>query len=76
MNHIGELAQLIIACASAYNVWQTWRVRAKARQLISDVKEIKQQTDGINAQLVKVTGEAEHAKGLKEGQTKSNAERP
>lgn len=61
MGHIGEIAQLITAVVLALNFIQSWR---NGRTL----KEVKQQTNGINDQLLKVTGEAKYAEGIKHGE--------
>ncbi len=61
MGHIGEIAQLITAVVLALNFIQSWR---NGRAL----KEVKQQTNGINDQLLKVTGEAKYAEGIKHGE--------
>jgi hypothetical protein len=60
MGHIGEIAQLLTAIVLALNYIQSWR---NGRAL----KDVKEQTDGINSKLVRVTGEAEHAKGMIQG---------
>jgi hypothetical protein len=61
MNYIGEIAQLITAIVLALNFWQSWR---NGRAL----KEVQEQTNGINAHLVKVVGEAKYAEGIKHGE--------
>jgi len=61
MGHIGEIAQLITAVVLALNFIQSWR---NGRAL----KEVKEQTNGINDQLLKVTGEAKYAEGIKHGE--------
>jgi len=60
MTHLGEIAQLITSVVLALNFIQSWR---NGRAL----KDVKAQTDGINSRLVRVTGEAEHAKGVIQG---------
>lgn len=61
MGRIGEIAQLITAIVLALNYIQS---RRNGRVL----KDVKDQTDGINAQLVKATGEVKFAEGVKHGE--------
>ena len=61
MSHLADIAQLITAIVLALNFWQSWR-NGRA------IKSVQVQTDGINAHLVKVTGEAKYAAGVKHGE--------
>jgi hypothetical protein len=61
MGRIGEIAQLITAIVLALNYIQSRR----NGRMLNDVKE---QTNGINNQLIKVTGEAKYAEGIKHGE--------
>jgi hypothetical protein len=61
MSSIGEIAQLITAIVLAFNCWQSWR---NGRS----IKQVAEQTDGINKQLVAVTAEKEFAAGVKHGE--------
>lgn len=65
---LGEAAQFIMACVLAFNCWQTWDTGRRAKIIKADVAEIKHQTNGINAQLLKVTGDAKYAEGVKHGE--------
>lgn len=73
MNSIGEVAQLIAALVLAFNCWQAWNNGRNAKKIGDEVTLIKEQTDGISAKLVKVTGEAEHAKGVLQGALQEQA---
>jgi hypothetical protein len=64
MDHVGEIAQLITAIVLALNCLQSWR---NGR----NIQQVAKQTDGINKQLVKVTGEAKFAEGVKQGENNS-----
>lgn len=59
---------LITSCTSAGALIVSLRNGERAKRIGAAVKEIAVQTDGINAQLVKVTGEAKFAEGLKQGE--------
>jgi hypothetical protein len=79
VDHLAELVQILTAAglaltgmSSAFNVYLTWSNGQRAKKIASVVYDIRKQTNGINDQLVKVTGEAEFAKGLKEGETRSS----
>jgi hypothetical protein len=74
MSHLGDIASILTAigllltgCSSAFNIFLTWRNGKKAEKIVGAINVIKEQTDGISAKLVKVTGEAEHAKGMLQG---------
>ena len=78
MNHIADIAQIMTAIglaltgmASAFNVFLTWRNGIRAKSISEMVHTIKNQTNGISEQLIKVTGEAEHAKGVLQGRTEN-----
>jgi hypothetical protein len=66
---ITAIGLALTGLASAFNVYLTWRNGVRARIIATNVEVIKAQTDGINQTLVKVTGEAEHAKGLLQGRS-------
>jgi hypothetical protein len=72
---LGDAAQTIGACVLAFNAWQSWRNGRLARKAIAATEELAPvvrkvaiQTDGINQQLVKVTGEQKYAEGVKHGE--------
>jgi hypothetical protein len=72
---LGDVAQTIGACVLAFNAWQSWRNGRLARKslaategLVPVVQAVAIQTDGINQQLVKVTGEQKFAEGVKHGE--------
>ena len=52
----------------AFNCWQSWRNGHKATKIAEAVTEIKAQTDGLTKQLVKTTGDAKFAAGVKKGE--------
>jgi hypothetical protein len=75
MTSLGDVAQTIGACVLAFNAWQSWRNGRLARKaiavtegLVPVVQAVAIQTDGINQQLVKVTGEQKFAEGVKHGE--------
>jgi hypothetical protein len=57
---ITSLASLVAACGSSLavimGVWNSWKI-----------KEIHAATNGMKAELVRVTGDAKFAEGVKEG---------
>jgi hypothetical protein len=65
---LGDLAQAVIAITVSINCWQSWKNGRKAEKIVNAVELVKQQTDGITKELVKVTAKAEFAKGLKQGE--------
>lgn len=74
MNHLGDIAQILTAigllltgCSSTFGAVQSWRNGKRADRITGTLDVIKEQTDGINSKLVKVTGESEHAKGMLQG---------
>jgi hypothetical protein len=74
LSHVADIAQVLTALglsltglASAFNVFLTWRNGVRGKFIAETVHRIKTQTDGMSAQLVQVTGEAEHAKGVLQG---------
>lgn len=72
MEHLGDIAQLITAIAVAYNIWQTWRVRKKSRQIMTDVADVKEQTNGLNSKILELTGDAKFNEGLLQGRHEGN----
>lgn len=58
---------LLTGISSAFNVLISWRNGERAKKIVGEIEVIKTQTDGINSKLVRVTGEAEHAKGVIQG---------
>lgn len=68
MEYVTPLAQLITAVALAFNCWQSWHNGRKADSIVATVADIREQTNGINSQLVKVVGEAKYAEGIKHGE--------
>ena len=76
MTSLGDVAQTIGACVLAFNAYQSWRNGRLARKtaekvtaLLPIVEAVAVQTDGINEQLVKVTGEQKYAEGVKYGES-------
>jgi len=72
---LGDVAQTIGACVLAFNAYQSWRngrlakkALSKVDALVPVVEAVALQTDGINQQLVKVTGEKKYAEGVKYGE--------
>ena len=72
---LGDVAQTIGACVLAFNAYQSWRNGRLARKtaekvtaILPIVESVAVQTDGINEQLVKVTGEQKYAEGVKHGE--------
>ena len=72
---LGDVAQTIGACVLAFNAYQSWRNGRLARKAVEKVtalmpivEAVAVQTDGINQQLVKVTGEQKYAEGVKHGE--------
>jgi hypothetical protein len=68
MEYIGPIAQLITAMVLAATFVQSFRNGQKANQIAEAVSKIKEQTNGINAQLVRATGEVKFAEGVKHGE--------
>jgi hypothetical protein len=59
---VGAVATVIVSLINAVFLFMGHERGKRNEQNISDLKE---QTNGIQAKLVKVTGEAEFAKGVK-----------
>ena len=79
MGHLADVVQILTAVglaltgmSSAFNVYLTWHNGQRAKKIANVVYGIQQQTNGINDRLVKVTAEAEFAKGVKEGEARSS----
>ena len=75
MSSLGDTAQIIGACVLAFNAYQSWRNGRIAKKAVAKIEETKAvievvaaQTNGINAHLVAVVGEAKYAEGLKAGE--------
>jgi len=73
---LGDAAQAIGACVLAFNAYQSWRNGRLAKRTVEKiaailpiVEAVAVQTDGINEQLVKVTGEQKYAEGVKHGES-------
>jgi hypothetical protein len=60
LSDLGGLGTFIFSLVAVWNAYRSYR-NAKVLQ------KLEANTDGINRALVKVTGEAEHAKGVKLG---------
>lgn len=80
MAHIGDFASLftalgifLTAVTSFAAFVQSWRNGKVAQATASAVVDIKKQTDGINEQLVKVTGKAALAEGTAAGIVEGHA---
>ena len=71
MPSFAEIAQLMTAGALVFNCWQTWRNGRHAKDIKSEVADIKKQTNGITEKLLQVTKDAEFAKGVKQGENNS-----
>jgi hypothetical protein len=75
---VGALTTVIISIINAFIALRSAeRGRVIHNNVIETkvaVAELKEQTDGLATALVKVTGQAEHAKGLKEGKAEERAE--
>lgn len=74
MVSLGDVAQTVAACVLAFNAWQSWRngraVKRAERKIDANEKTLKvvqEQTNGLNAQLLSVTGAAKYAEGLRHG---------
>jgi hypothetical protein len=65
---LSDLAQVVIAGTVVFTAWQSWRNGKRGAGIAAVVADIRDQTDGINASLVKVTGEAKYAEGVKHGE--------
>ncbi len=69
---IGSLTTVVLATINGFFAYaansRSKRNEGHIVETRNAVTDIKRQTDGINDQLLKVTGEAEFAKGLKEGE--------
>ena len=79
---LGDVAQTIGACVLAFNAYQSWRNGRLARKtaekvtsLIPIVESVVEQTNGINRQLVMVTGEQKYAEGVKQGEKNKHNEK-
>lgn len=57
---IVEATSMVTALGVLFNIWTSLRNHTK-------IAEVQLQTNGLNAHLVKLTGETEFAKGLKQG---------
>ena len=70
---IGALATVIVSGVNAAFAWSAnSRSQRNEKHLLdtrADVGRLITQTDGITEKLCRVTGEAEHAKGVLEGKT-------
>ena len=64
--HISAIAQLISACALAYNIWQTWRVKR-------NVKKIEIAANGMQEALLAATGKSSLAEGTAAGLVEGHA---
>jgi hypothetical protein len=58
---VTALAQLVTAIVLALNFWQSWK-NGRA------IKAVQLQTDGLSDHLVRVTGDAKYAEGVKHGE--------
>ena len=67
MPTLTEVTQFIIAVTVAYNVWQTWRVKA-------NVQKIEIATNSMKDALVKATGDAAMAQGTAIGLERGRSE--
>lgn len=67
MPGLGEIAQALIALTVLFNGWQSYKNGQRAKGISADVKEVITATNGLTQKLVKVTGEAEFAKGVEAG---------
>ena len=75
MSHLSDIVQILTAIglaltgvSSAINVVMTFMNGRHARQISRTVDAIQLQTNGLNDKLLQVTGDAEYAKGLKQGE--------
>ena len=69
---IGAVATVMVSAVNAAFAWSS-NIRSKRNEqhLIdakTDVSKLVTQTDGITSSLIRLTGEAEHAKGVIEGE--------
>jgi hypothetical protein len=83
MNHIPDITQLVVAIGICINsmvaaaAWiQSYRNGKKSTEIAAHVAVIQKQTDGINKQLVEVTGKAALAEGKAIGLEQGRAENP
>jgi hypothetical protein len=72
---LGDAAQMIVALTVVFNAFQSWSNGRRARKLAAKldhtteiVETVKAQTDGINDQLLKATGEVKFAEGVAHGE--------
>lgn len=79
MPSLGDVAQAIAACVLVFNAWQSWRngrAMKRAEQKIEASEErlkvVQEQTNGLNAKLVEVTGAARYAEGVQHGKRTSD----
>lgn len=63
----GDFGQLLTGLASVGAMVLSWLNR-------SDIREVKHATNSMKDELVKVTGESEHAKGVIQGVIQARAE--
>jgi hypothetical protein len=75
MAHLSEVVQILTALglcltgvSSAVNVVLTLINGRNTRQIAKTIDVIHTQTNGLNEKLLTVTGDAEFAKGLKQGE--------
>ena len=70
---IGAIATVLVSAVNAAFAWNaSSRMKTNEQHLLdtkADVGRLITQTDGITKELCKVTGEAEHAKGVLQGKT-------
>jgi uncharacterized membrane protein YccC len=60
----GDISQLIIACAIAFNVWQGWRNGRK-------IDVVHDATNSMKDALVESTSKESYARGVKQGEASS-----
>jgi hypothetical protein len=59
---------MIGACVLVFNCYQTYRNGQRSKGIATELNQVKAQTNGLSAHLVKITGETEFARGLKQGE--------
>jgi hypothetical protein len=58
---------LVIATLNAYTAFMSWRAHRIASENSTKIEQIEVATNSMKDALVKATGEAAHAAGVKEG---------
>jgi hypothetical protein len=68
MDHLGAIAQLITAVVLAFQYLQTRSNGKNIKIAADDIRKVELATNSMKDQLVRVTGEAKYAEGIKHGE--------